>query len=362
MGLFDRLHQAGTLADAGAGLELATPWADTSSLARGVIVAEALGVELSKLPLGRDAAIQLPAVARVRHLLVSSISPLPLVAKRGAEVLDREHTPSFLYRTDSDDTPYDRLAWTVDDLLFHGASCWLLKRGAVPAGGTRGPVLDAVRLPWESWSVERGRVRVRMPGVDALAERDDVCVIPHPSRGLLRDAAFTLRAAQAIESAYVSRARNPLPLTVISHKAGSTAQDELTQPEIDNLLDQWGTARRSEDGALGYLPPSLQLETPGADATSMLENARNAARIDIANHTNVPVSMLDGAVSQESMTYRNAGTEVSRFYTETLAYWIDPIAHRLSADDIVPAGQSVRFDLSRFDTPAPAPTGVPVED
>lgn len=360
MGLFDKLRNAGDIMETDTGLS--SPWADRSSLATGVIIAEALGIELSKLPLGRDSAIQLPPVARLRNLLVSSIAPLPLVAMRGAARLEADDQPTFLYRTDAADTPYDRMAWTVDDLLFHGSSLWALQRGAASAGAKHGPILDAVRVPWDAWTVKHRRVHVELPGVTGPADPAEVLVFAHPSRGLLRDASTTLRAAEAIERAYTSRARNPIPLTVIRHATGSTAADELTEPEITNLLDQWAEARRGDDGALGYLPPSLVLETPGADVTSMLENARNASRIDIANHGGVPVSMLDGGVAEESMTYRNATGEVSRFYTETLAYWLDPIAARLSQDDVVPRGQSVRFDLSKFDQPAPPATGVPVED
>lgn len=344
------------------GTGLASPLAASETvLSPAVAIAEALGLELSRLPLTREQAIQVPAVARGRNLLIGAGGPLPLVALDATGVVKRQ--PTFLYRSNTIENPYDRMAWTLDDLVFHGRSLWLTERGARTGGSAFGPVLDAVRCPFDRWQIRGERIEVRVDSAGPMVAVDpaDVILFNAPTYGLLHDGRDTLRAAQAIERAYVDRAQNPIPLTVIRHQPGADKGDALTEAEAKDVLTVWKNARRGEGGAVGYLPPGLVLETPGTDAEALLQDARNAVRIDVANHLGIPVAMLDGGVVEESMTYRNAQGEVSRFYGD-LKFWLDPIQHRLSMDDVVPRGQRVRFDLSAFDTPAPAPTGVPTED
>lgn len=345
-------------------LPVVAPWQDSSTLSPAVAVAEALGLVLSNLPINRAAAIQVPAVARSRNLIVGSGAPLPLRALDANGVAKTQ--PTFLYRSNSLENPYERMVWTLDDLLFHGLSLWALERGAKTSGSAHGPILDAVRVPWDRWQIRAGQIEVQIKtdgGMEPV-DAEDVLLINGPTNGLLTDARDTLRAAKAIEAAYVDRAQNPIPITVIRHQPGTEAsavldQDEVTGP--DGVLTQWREARKQPGGTIGYLPPTLQMDTPGHDAQALLQDGRNAVRIDVANHVGLPVALIDGGVAEESMTYRNAQGEVSRFYGD-LKFWLDPIQHRLSMDDVVPRGQRVRFDLSEFDTPAPEPTGVPTED
>ncbi|WP_186329338.1 phage portal protein [Agrococcus jejuensis] len=343
-------------------LPVVAPWQDASTLSPAIAAAEALGIALSSAPLNRAAAIQVPAVARSRNLIVGAGAPLPLRALDANGVARTQ--PTFLYRSNSLENPYDRMVWTLDDLLFHGLSLWALERGARTSGSAHGPILDAVRVPWDRWQIRNGQIEVvvKPGGGMEVVDAEDVLLFNGPTNGLLNDARDTLRAAQAIEAAYVDRAQNPIPITVIRHQQGSEVvleQDEVTG--TDGVLTQWREARRQPGGTIGYLPPGLQMETPGHDAQALLQDARNAVRIDVANHVGLPVALIDGGVAEDSMTYRNAQGEVSRFYGD-LKFWLDPIQHRLSMDDVVPRGQRVRFDLSEFDTPAPEPTGVPTED
>jgi phage portal protein BeeE len=90
--------------------------------------------------------------------------------------------------------------------------------------------------------------------------------------------------------------------------------------------------------------------------------ARNMARLDVANLTGVPAALLEGSVSTASLTYSTHEGQRNEFVDFALNPYIDAIASRLSQDDIVPRGQRVRFDLSDLYTTTPAPTGEPEED
>ena len=111
-----------------------------------------------------------------------------------------------------------------------------------------------------------------------------------------------------------------------------------------------------------YFPSHLGLEVYGdrADSGHAIE-ARNALRLDFANHLGIAASRLEGSQAEAALTYttqEGARTELA----DALQGWVDPIAARLSQDDVVPRGQRVRFDVTDLATPAPTATGIPVED
>ena len=71
--------------------------------------------------------------------------------------------------------------------------------------------------------------------------------------------------------------------------------------------------------------------------------------------------MLDGTMGIDSLTYTTTAGEKNSFYEFDLPFWTDPLAARLSLDDVVPRGTRIRFDLySEYNQPAS--TGVRVED
>jgi Phage portal protein len=329
---------------------IAAPWADSSHLAQGLIWADVLGLPLEDLPLSRADALSIPAVARGRALIVSNVAPLPLRALDSNGVLSAQ--PTFLYRSDSGVSPYMRMVSTLDSLMMYGVALWAVNRGA------KDQIVDAAWVPHNRWGFDsEGRILVDHGPVDA----SQVILFQSATPGLLEVANRTLKGAKAIEEAWVSKARNPVPLTVIKHVPGQQG-DQLEQEEITELLRQWATARRNEDGALGYLPPSLTIETHGTVDPALYVEGRNAIRVDIASFLGIPASLLDGSVAEASLTYTTTEGNRNRFFTETLPLWTNPIESRLSEDDVVPRGQRVRFDFTELYTNPPTSTGAPSED
>jgi hypothetical protein len=330
-----------------AAIGVASPWADGGNLG-SLVLSDVYGTDIaSRLPMSRGEALSIPAVSRARHLITSSIAQLPLVALSASGPLAVQ--PSWLYRSDSDVSPYSRLASTVDDLLFFGVSLWAVKRGA------DGYPLDAAWIPADQWTITDGNILVN----DEPADEQEVILFDVPGfSGLLNVASRTLRGAIAIENAWVSRVKNPVPLSVIK----STDQVQLEQSEIDTLLRTYNAARRSEDGSTAYLPPNLELEDHGTSDPELYIAGRNSIRTDIASHLNIPTILLDGSPAEATLNYVTQDGTRSRFYAETIPFWLDPIVQRLSLDDCVPRGQRVRADFTEQLTATPTPTGAPVVD
>lgn len=352
MGILDRLgmgRQHGLLSSSTAGL--LSPYQVQPPM-QPVVYGDIFGEDvIENLPVTRELAITVPAVSKARNLLVSSIAKLPLRALRGKAVLPDQEQPAFLYRTNGNVTPYNRMAWTVDDLIFHGFAVWVLERGTADSGG-RKPILDAEWFPARDVRITNGQIMLDEQAVAA----EDIILFDHPFEGLLNVAARTVRGARDTEVAWVGRMRNPLPLVDLHQ-----TDDQLTEDEVKAYVKAWSEARRAKDGAIGSTPSSIELRVLGEVKHELFVEGRNAVRTDIGSFLNVRASMLDGTIGVDSLTYTTKDGERNLFYEVDLPFWLDPIEARLSMDDVVPRGQRVSFDMSEA-FHGPTPTGPTEQD
>lgn len=327
---------------------ISTPWGSNGSLTQ-IVASDVFGQELVDLmPLTRDAAITIPAVSKARNLLVSAIAKNPLVALNADGPLADKDQPTFLYRTNGQVSPYERMVWTVDSLIFWGVALWLVERGA------DGAILDASWVRQKDWKITNGQILVDDVPVDAA----DVILFNSSFEGLLNVAGRTLRGAIDTENAWTGRMRNPIPLVELR----VTDDTNLEQEEIDAYVQAWGKARRQIDGAVGATPMGMELVDHGSVDPALFLEGRNAIRTDVGSFLNVRASMLDGTSSIDSLTYVTKDGERNAFFDLDLPFWTDAIVHRLSQDDVVPRGQRVRFDFSEQYTTTPTPTGAPEQD
>ena len=330
-------------------LRLASPWAEGSLTS--LVVADMLGQDVADaLPVGRAEAIMLPAVSKARNLLVSTIAKFPIAAyAQGTRLADQ---PTFLYRTNGPVSPYTRMVWTIDDGIFYGCSLWLVERGADRA------IHDARWCPFDWWEIDDdGRILVSPDGSDPKqpVDADSVILFDFPFEGLLTVGARTLRGARDQERAWVGRTRNPLPVIDL-HR---TEENELDDDEVTELVNDWAAARMNPNGAVGSTPAGIELHTYGETPVDLMVEGRNAVRTDIGSFLNVRVAMLDGTIGVDSLTYTTNEGEKNSFFELDLPFWVDPIEARLSLDDVVPRGQTVRFEMYQA---YPLPTGPALED
>lgn len=323
---------------------IVSPWSE-GQLSE-FVWADIYGLNVS--PVLRKEAMSVPAVAASRHRIVQ-LADRPLRALRGdADVTDKH---AWLYRTNTAVTPWQRIAATLDDWIFYGESLWVLQRGAKPEGAAYGPILDAVHVPYDRWEVNAERMIL----VDkAEVPADSVLYMAGPFEGLLNVASETVRAAKALERAWASRVRNPSPTVILEEREDGT----VTPKEATKYTQAVSKALRDPDGAVMFVPQKINLRLESSATVDVLDKARNAVRIDIANLLNLNASALDGAKAQSSLTYETQETERAEL-ADRLAFWTAPLEHRLSMDDVVPRGTRIRFD---FATTAPAQTGTPTED
>lgn len=353
MGLFDTLGLSRKRLDALASpINLGASPFQSDSLVKVLLSELYEGTEAATaVPITRDLAIQVPAVAKARNVLVAAGSSLPLVALAGEDPIKDQ--PSWLYRTNGAVSPHERMANTLDDGFFHGLALWLTDRGA-PVNDKPGPILNADYCPWGDWRIEDGKILV----LESPVNESEIILFNFPTAGILVEGKRTIQGARDTESAWTGRMRNPIPLIELR----VTDDTNLSQDEIDAYVKAWAAARKQENGAVSFTPPGIELHTHGDVSADLYIENRNAVRTDIGSFANIRASMLDGTAGIDSLTYTTVQGERNAFYDMDLPFWLDPIEARLSQDDITPRGTRIRFDKSEQYIATPTPTGAPVKD
>lgn len=325
---------------------LASPFSDTQLTQ--LVYSDLFGANV--LSITRLQAMSIPALSKARNLIAGTIAKLPLKAQNKDGILADTLQPAWTYRTDGAISPFMRMLWTLDDLLFYGRSLWAITRGS------DGFILDAERVPIEWWKVDTdGAILVH----DLPVNSAEIIYFPGPIEGLLDKDGASLRSAKSIAAAIETRVKSPIPAMEI-HRTG---EGDVSLAEAEALVASYNKARRDPEGATVFTPASVELKPHGerADAGFMVEG-RNQVRLDVANMTGVPVALLDGSTASASLTYSTQEGRRNEFVDFSLVIWMEAIAGRLSADDVVPRGQSIVFDQSDFLTTLPIPTGPQKQD
>lgn len=330
------------------------PWSASSHL-QALVYKDIYGTDTSDI-VTRDLAMRVAPIKRGRAVIVGRLADLP--AELGefinGEFVADEHQPGWLTHTTSiATTPWYRSKTTLDDCLFDGWSLWAVDRDDA------GNITDADVIEHTRWKFDQSSptgVAIAIGDLAAplwvpVTDERSVLLFHGPDAGLLATAQDTIRGWRHMERAWVGRVRNPIPLVVIHEKEPNGA----TEAEAKAAVSAFADARTSVNGAIGFLPASLELEVHGEVKADLFNEGRNAARIDIANHLNLPVSYLDGSTATSSLTY--VTQEGSRAQIiDDLEYWLAPVEARLSKPDVTGDPRKViRFNRSNL-------TAVPNDD
>lgn len=297
--------------------------------------------------------MKVPAIAKARALIVGTLAHQPLSVYEGdTRIAD---LPAWVQGTNTELPPWHRMAWTIDDILFTGWSLWLKQYA-----GTE--LIAAMRCPRDWWRLTpAGNVEVRDANTETWTSprAEDVILFAGPQEGLLDIAAETIRQARAIELTIADRAITPhaeieLKVTDDTHR---------DPEEIDELIEDYIASRRKiGTQTVGYTPPGFDVIHHGDQQTNMLIEARNALRLDVAAFANLPAALLDASLSTASLTYSTTEGKRNELIDYSLSFWADPIAARLSQDDVVQPGLRTRFDMTEFTALVNNPSSPVTED
>lgn len=345
MGLRDRLRDVLAmpyLAERGLDpVPLESPWASPNHLVT-------VTPPDTPMQVTRAVAMSVPAVARARRIIVGSIARCPLEARVAGQRAEAQ--PIWITRTDGVQSPFFRMAWTVDDLLFHGFSLWALERDY------DGAVIRADRVPFHLWDVDQdGHVIVNG---NRVAE-DTVCLIPASDEGLLRSSSASIRHAVELNRLAARAADTPAAQMVLKQTGGQP----LNPQQIRDLVDGFAAARRGRNGGIAYASQTIEVQELGKTDAQLLVEGRNAAAVDIARAVGVPAAMIDASsTGSGNITYQNVAARNRELIDYALAPFMAAIAARLGLDDMVPRGWAVAFDLTDLTAQTVGDVDVPDDD
>lgn len=296
----------------------------------------------------RTTAMSVPAIKRARNILVGSIARCPLEARTNGRRADNQ--PIWLNRTDGIQSPFFRMTWTIDDLLFYGWSLWGLKRDS------DGAVIRADRVPYHLWDIDaNGRVTINGNAVD----QQEICLIPGVDEGLLDASSETVRHAAEINRMAARAARNPSAQIDLHQTSGQP----LTREQARALIDDWSSARRGENGGVAYTSQTIEARELGKSEPQILVEGRTMAAVDCARAVGVPASLVDAHQSGAgNLTYHNQDARNVELVDYGLAPFMAAVAARLGLDDMVPRGHAVAFDLRDLTGPTVGDLDVPDDD
>jgi hypothetical protein len=320
----------------------ASPFVEDDHL-KAIVWADLLGENFQAVT--RTAAMSIPAVARHRHLVCGVVARSPLV-RMALET--RLPTPRWATRTDGELSPYHRMLWTADDLVFRGWSVWRADRDAHGLART-------TRIAPERWETDAAG-RVMIDGEHVADEQ--LILIPGPHEGILNFGAATLRRTLNNLEAAANAARNPSAYLELHY----TGDEPQTPEQIKDLVAGWAAARRGENGGVAYTNKWLEVREHGTHESHLLIEGRNADAVDVARLISNPAAMADATSSGASLTYETTEGRNDQFLDYGAGLYMDAIAARLSMDDVVAPRERIAFDTSASTDPDAPATGPTLED
>ncbi|MFF2842705.1 phage portal protein [Paenarthrobacter sp. NPDC057981] len=287
-------------------------------------------VDSSQFPVDAATALTAPAVYRGIHILSSVGSRLPLTTNTG--------DLAWLNTSEGAITPAKRTASIIQDLIFYNESLVQVDRDA------SGFVSGYLHIPHSLWSLD-AQGNILLNGKKVPAEQY-VYIPGLMPLGFLEAARDSVRQYRNIMATVNNRVAVPEPVVLTKE----TQPLEATPEEIDEMRDHLQAALTGRGGMV-HVPYGLDIVGYGAtDSTNalMLE-AREALRKDLANFLGITVGLLDGT-NGDSNTYNNAVDERNELLELSVKTFTEPIADRLSQNDVTPEGVKVSVDYSSFKT------------
>jgi hypothetical protein len=316
-----------------------SPFAPQDSL-ETAIVGELFGVDTTVIT--AETAVRVGPLKRALQVHMDTIGAMPLYQYQAGVKMQQQ--PGWLHDSASGIAPLIRTKGLVKDLFLHGQA--LL--GCETDGDS---IADAVHIPQALWKLNTDGTITVNDSVSRQYQRK-LIYIPLGDNGVLADAVDTIRQARALDLARTVRLESP-PAGTELHITDPRF-DEMTPKQKQKMARDY--AKNREASGVSVTPSYIDVKEHGDKALDLFETATNSIRLDVANHTALPASILEGAKSGSGgdMTYSNETGQRSEIYDLGSRRYADAITARLSLDDVCEPGTYIGFDRSElFAVPTP---------
>ena len=297
----------------------------------------------------RQRAMSVPAITRARDLLASVIGCTPL--KMYNEIwnpVDRELEQieiaprSWLRRLDPALPNSTLFAWLFDDLFFtQRAFLAITARTAdgFPSAFQRMPSAMVLTQDQAGPVFFAPSKQIMFSGLPV--DHRDVVQFISPIQGLLFTSPNAVLTSLKLEASRMRSAMNSLPNGVLRQVGG----EPLSGEELQQLSQSFEAARLTNTvAALNEFV--TYTETTTDPSKQMLVEASEYQALEIARLANCPPYLL--GVATGSYSYQNSTQARQDLYMFGAKLFMDCIAETLSADNVLPRGTYVKFDIEDY--------------
>lgn len=290
---------------------------------------------------GRREAMTVPAIARARNIIASTIGSLPLqtyAEGTEAEITNRQ----IIKQPDPALTRDNVLTWSVDDLIFYGICYWQIMATSIEDSRvTQARRIDPTRVTMRTDQTAQTILGYSVDGNDVPNKGvGSLIVFWGPDEGLLARAGRTIKAAVELESAALRMAQEPVPQMILRNEGMNLPADQK-----ESLLRAFKNARATRSTA--YVEGPISLDVVGFDSAQLqLVEARAYTASEIARAVGIPAWYINA--ESATSTYSNVSAERRALIDFSLRPYLTTIESRLSMDDVTPRGQYVEFELDDF--------------
>ena len=297
----------------------------------------------------RQRAMSVPAITRARDLLASVIGCTPL--KMYNEIwnpVDRELEQieiaprSWLRRLDPALPNSTLFAWLFDDLFFtQRAFLAITARTAdgFPSAFQRMPSAMVLTQDQAGPVFFAPSKQIMFSGLPV--DHRDVVQFISPIQGLLFTSPNAVLTSLKLEGARLRSAANSLPNGVLRQVGG----EPLSAEELQQLSQSFEAARLTNTvAALNEFV--TYTETTTDPSKQMLVEASEYQALEIARLANCPPYLL--GVATGSYSYQNSTQARQDLYMFGAKLFMDCISETLSADNVLPRGTYVKFDIDDY--------------
>lgn len=311
--------------------------------------------------------MSIPTISRSRDLLASLIASLPL--RHYAEVWtgeELEQLPveprAWMIQPEARVPRAHTLAWTFDDMLFHGRAYWYVSEryaDGYPARFQRLPAaMVNLEAPLFAGNVPIGDYSLTFNGTPV--PNRDVVLFYSSVDPLLAVGHRAILTAERLDLAALRFASTPAAFGWLKQVGG----EPLSGDELADIAAGWEEAR--DANAVAALNEFVDWHESSMDPSRLqLVEARAHQALELARIADVPPYLV-GAPAGTGMTYQNAQQAASDAVTFGALPYLEVIEQTLSGPQVLPRGRIVRLDRAAWlanplnaAAPVPAPEAAP---
>ena len=302
-------------------------------------------------PIDRAQALQVPAVLQGLQTY-AVLATLPLVYWTAGETTST--APAGITQPDPELPSSRTYGETITDLILSGSAWWVVLAEAGTADRSVARPTAFRQVSFERvWADPDDDRQVRIddelyqvvtPLTPLTPGRRSVIRFDGPvAGGILTAGAPAIRTALMLERAALKFAGMEIPAGYLKNTSGA----DLTEDQINEMLDHWETARAQR--ATAYVNGATDFHTTTFDPTQLqLVEARHASDARIAQLMNLPPHTVNAPSSSSSLDYTNLESRRRDLTELAFAPIMSAITDRLSMSDVTPVGHRVTYDLRAF--------------